>query len=301
VAVRAVSAQRGPGPHPGNAPCQPIPAWYGSVERPDQQRARELEAVPFQELPDRDLRPHLRSHEREHQHRVRLRPLLGGQQRQRVRPRPAAGLKQQLGVGEQAAHIALRASQAAGNPLSGRQLESRFGLSRSAAARVRQAVLAEAKGPPATGVTGAGRPEEPAGLLPAPRRRLRCRKHGNHLAEAYAGEIIRAGTAHDGTERSPMRIAEARVTLGVVAARRGDLEGAITYGQGSLAAARQSLPSLLMVSAELARTVSDIDPAASGDYLGQLRQLKEAVWLVRRASPPTRALRMRWRAGPSAG
>jgi hypothetical protein len=63
----------------------------------------------------------------------------------------------------------------------------------------------------------------------------------------------------------------------VVAARRGDLEGAVTFGQGSLAGPRQSLPSLLMVSAELARTVSDIDPAASGAYLDQLRQLKEAA------------------------
>ena len=102
----------------------------------------------------------------------------------------------------------------------------------------------------------------------------------NRLAEAYAREIIRAGTDNDGTERSPMRIAEARVTLGVVSARRGDLEGAVTYGQGSLAGPRKSLPSLLMISAELARTVSDIDPAASGDYLDyldQLRQLKEAA------------------------
>ena len=74
-----------------------------------------------------------------------------------------------------------------------------------------------------------------------------------------------------------MRIAEARVTLGVVSARRGDLERAVTYGQGSLAGPRKSLPSLLMVSAELARTVSDIDPAASGDYLEQLRQLKHAA------------------------
>lgn len=32
-----------------------------------------------------------------------------------------------------------------------------------------------------------------------------------------------------------------------------------------------------MISAELARTASDIDPAASGDSLDQLRQLKEAA------------------------
>jgi len=47
---------------------------------------------------------------------------------------------------EQAAQIALRATLAAGNPLSGRQLEARFGISRSTAARVRELVLAEANG-----------------------------------------------------------------------------------------------------------------------------------------------------------
>jgi hypothetical protein len=47
---------------------------------------------------------------------------------------------------EQAAQIALRATIAAGNPLSGRQLEARFGISRSAAAKVRELVLAEANG-----------------------------------------------------------------------------------------------------------------------------------------------------------
>jgi hypothetical protein len=47
---------------------------------------------------------------------------------------------------EHAAQIALQATLAAGNPLSGRQLESRFGLSRVQAARVRQLVTAGANG-----------------------------------------------------------------------------------------------------------------------------------------------------------
>jgi hypothetical protein len=47
---------------------------------------------------------------------------------------------------QSAALIAMRATTAAGNPLSGRQLETRFGLSRAEATRVRQAVLAEAGG-----------------------------------------------------------------------------------------------------------------------------------------------------------
>jgi Protein of unknown function (DUF2637) len=47
---------------------------------------------------------------------------------------------------QNAAEMALRATLAAGNPLSGRQLETRFGLSRSEATNVRQLVMAEANG-----------------------------------------------------------------------------------------------------------------------------------------------------------
>lgn len=55
---------------------------------------------------------------------------------------------------ESAAEASLRATLAAGNPWSGRQLETRFGLTRAEAARVRQAVLAEANGhQPETGET----------------------------------------------------------------------------------------------------------------------------------------------------
>ncbi|MFE9427108.1 XRE family transcriptional regulator [Kitasatospora sp. NPDC006697] len=77
----------------------------------------------------------------------------------------------------------------------------------------------------------------------------------NKLARTLAEEVIRASTDYDGTERSPMRIAEARLTLGVVAAREGDLEGAINYGEWALRGERQSLPSILAVSKELATVV----------------------------------------------
>ena len=48
-----------------------------------------------------------------------------------------------------------------------------------------------------------------------------------------------------------MRIAEARLTLAVVAARRGNLEQATTLGLAALRGPRKSLPSLLMVAGEL--------------------------------------------------
>ena len=99
----------------------------------------------------------------------------------------------------------------------------------------------------------------------------------NRLAQTYAEEVIRLGTDYDGTQRSPMRIAEARVTLGVVAARQGDAEGAVVHGRAALAGARKSLPSLLMVSSELAAAVSRFpDAAPAVEYLDELRQLGHA-------------------------
>jgi hypothetical protein len=50
----------------------------------------------------------------------------------------------------------------------------------------------------------------------------------NKMAENLAEEVIQAGTDFDGKERSPMRLAEARITLGVVRAREGNLEEALS-------------------------------------------------------------------------
>ena len=104
-----------------------------------------------------------------------------------------------------------------------------------------------------------------------------CYRHlaENRLAETLASEVIQASTDFDGTERAPMRLAEARITLGVVAARQGDLEQAIHYGERALRAPRKSLPSLLMVSRDLTRVLNDQYPNESGThaYLDQLHAL----------------------------
>jgi len=98
----------------------------------------------------------------------------------------------------------------------------------------------------------------------------------NKLAASYAAEVLRLGTDSAGVERSPMRNAEARITLGVIAAREGDLERALAHGRQALAADRISVPSLLMVSRELGALVAGRYPGdtdAAG-YLDQLRQLR---------------------------
>ncbi|GAA3372485.1 hypothetical protein GCM10017744_104170 [Streptomyces antimycoticus] len=100
----------------------------------------------------------------------------------------------------------------------------------------------------------------------------------DRLAEQLAGEVIRAGTDFDGTERSPMRIAEARVTLGVVAAREGDLDSALAYGERALGGDRRSLPSLAMVSADLGQVLQSRygHAAEAQEFVAHLRELRRA-------------------------
>ncbi|MFE2889401.1 hypothetical protein ACFXKM_42945, partial [Streptomyces sp. NPDC059272] len=99
---------------------------------------------------------------------------------------------------------------------------------------------------------------------------------GQPLARTLAEEVLRAGTDFDGSERAPMRNSEARVTLGVTA-REGDLEQALAMGGRALEGDRQSVPSLIMISRELADEMgrqNSSEPVAL-DYLAQLRSLAE--------------------------
>jgi hypothetical protein len=108
-----------------------------------------------------------------------------------------------------------------------------------------------------------------------------CYRHvgEDRLAETYARAVIHASTAPDGMIRNPMRVAEAHVTLGVVAARQGDLELAIAEGNKALAGTRRSVPSLAMHTRELADVLAERfpdDPAVAA-YLEQLKSLAIAA------------------------
>ena len=113
-----------------------------------------------------------------------------------------------------------------------------------------------------------------------------CYRHlaEDKLAENLAGEVIRASTDFDGTERAPMRTAEARITLGVVAAREGDIEQAVHQGERALTGPRKSIPSLAMVSRELTRILKERYPKeqATATYLDQLQTVVGAADLGRR-------------------
>jgi hypothetical protein len=100
----------------------------------------------------------------------------------------------------------------------------------------------------------------------------------DRLATTAAHEVIRVGTDADGQERTPMRNAEARITLGVAAARSGDVEQAVDYGMRALDGERQSLPSLLMCSRELAQVLKTrhSKAAVAREYLDRLAALRSA-------------------------
>jgi hypothetical protein len=72
-----------------------------------------------------------------------------------------------------------------------------------------------------------------------------------------------------------MRAAVAEITLGVLAARTGEPEQAVDYGRRALTGERKSLPSLVMVSRELADVLSIRyrDAPATDEYLEELRAI----------------------------
>jgi hypothetical protein len=95
------------------------------------------------------------------------------------------------------------------------------------------------------------------------------------LAELYAHEVIRGATDFNGVERKPMRAAEARITLGVAAARQGDLSQAISLGEKALHGERRSIPSLSMVAQDLSAVLQARYPRERGteQFVDQLRAL----------------------------
>jgi hypothetical protein len=117
-----------------------------------------------------------------------------------------------------------------------------------------------------------------------------CYRHlgEDPIAKALADAVMQASTDFDGTERAPMRIAEARITQGVVAAREGDLEHAVQLGGQALSNERKSLPSLIMVSRDLTRVLKERYPneRATADYLEELSTVSQLVDLGR--SPNSR-------------
>lgn len=93
-----------------------------------------------------------------------------------------------------------------------------------------------------------------------------------------ANQIVRDYTLPDGTVRSPMRVSEARMTRAVIAARSGELEGALAEGERALEVERRSVPSLLLPARELIAVLDSRHPGseAVNDFREHLRGLAAA-------------------------
>jgi hypothetical protein len=103
---------------------------------------------------------------------------------------------------------------------------------------------------------------------------------GDHeRATICAHEVVRSSTDADGTQRKPMRVAEANLTLAVVAAQAGDLDQALELGRTAVTIERRSLPSLLLATRELRHVLTDRYAADDqvDAFLDQLRVLSAAA------------------------
>jgi transcriptional regulator with XRE-family HTH domain len=76
-------------------------------------------------------------------------------------------------------------------------------------------------------------------------------------AEEHALEVIARHTRPDGTSSAPMRTAGARIDLGIVSARRGDLDQAVAYGESAFEFDRKSLTDLVSRTGELDRIIQE--------------------------------------------
>jgi tetratricopeptide (TPR) repeat protein len=75
----------------------------------------------------------------------------------------------------------------------------------------------------------------------------------DNRAEEHAQEVIAKHVRPDGTSNAPMRTAQTRIDLAIVAARRGDLDQAVAYGEGAFEFERKSLSDLISRAADLDR------------------------------------------------
>ncbi|MFI6797178.1 hypothetical protein [Streptosporangium canum] len=77
----------------------------------------------------------------------------------------------------------------------------------------------------------------------------------NDRAEEHALETIQMHTRPDGTSNAPMRVADAHIDLGIVHARRGDLDAAVGQGMAAFDIERKSLTDLVNRAGDLDRVL----------------------------------------------
>ncbi|MBV9314066.1 MAG: helix-turn-helix transcriptional regulator [Pseudonocardia sp.] len=97
------------------------------------------------------------------------------------------------------------------------------------------------------------------------------------LARRNAEEVIERSVNPEGVVVTPMRRAEAQLTLAVIAARQSDIEQATARGVEALRNGRQSRPSLLMVGSELEHELDTYGTQAGADFREALHGFKSTA------------------------
>ncbi|MFF0572454.1 hypothetical protein [Streptosporangium saharense] len=77
----------------------------------------------------------------------------------------------------------------------------------------------------------------------------------NDRAEEHALETIQMHTRPDGSSNAPMRVADAHIDLGIIHARRGDLDAAVEQGMTAFDIDRKSLSDLVHRAGDLDRVL----------------------------------------------
>ncbi len=77
----------------------------------------------------------------------------------------------------------------------------------------------------------------------------------NERAEEHARETIQMHTRPDGTSNAPMSVADAHIDLGIVHARRGNLDAAVEQGMAAFDIDRKSLTDLVNRAGDLDRVL----------------------------------------------
>ncbi|MFE9671700.1 XRE family transcriptional regulator [Microbispora bryophytorum] len=77
----------------------------------------------------------------------------------------------------------------------------------------------------------------------------------NDRAEEHALETIQMHTRPDGTSNAPMRVADAHIDLGIIHARRGNLDAAVEQGMAAFDIERKSLTDLVNRAGDLNRVL----------------------------------------------
>ncbi|MFD9736677.1 helix-turn-helix domain-containing protein [Umezawaea sp. NPDC059074] len=102
----------------------------------------------------------------------------------------------------------------------------------------------------------------------------------NNQAAEHAQAVLKLSRKADGSERSPMRASEARLTLAVTSLQSGDIEAAASWAHQAFNADRKSVTHLEMLADELTENLQNLtrnDPAG--------KSLKDELAIFR-TSPP---------------